>query len=483
MWGVALRGLAGRKCGMGRTESGAFAGSARVDITPSWPVMQGGFGQRTGPHTGVLDRVFAKAMYLRSGAEELLLITADLIAMPSQIANPVSEAICALTGLEAHQICLCASHTHSGPLPYDGGSAMGVAQYSAFLSDALVQVGVSARRNAVPSRIGTGVGTVDVFFNRRTRGMPNHVDRRVAVLTVHDVGDDRVTGVVFGVGCHPVTLGWDNMAISGDFPGVAQRAIESALRVDNALFFNSTEGNVIPATSPNRNSLDPRGYVGGTYADTERIGGTIAAEVVRVVSMINPSAAVSLGSARSDLSVAPNNARFDLASSQARLEKATAVLEEVLGVDFEARAGGFVWALASRHVVATDLSEPDMRRLMIAVCEYLALRARVAHGKSLRDVSVPVQVIRINDLQLLALPGEVLVEVGDEWTARTGASGSFVVGLANAHHRYLPMSFHFDEADAGLHYETVTAGLDPNAMELALDTGIELLADLLGVVR
>ena len=159
------------------------------------------------------------------------------------------------------------------------------------------------------------------------------------------------------------------------------------------------------------------------------------------------------------------------------------MLEEVLGVDFEARAGGFVWALASRHVVATDLSEPDMRRLMIAVCEYLGLRARVAHGKSLRAVSVPVQVLRINDLQLLALPGEVLVEVGDEWTARTGASGSFVVGLANAHHRYLPMPFHFDEADAGLHYETVTAGLDPNAMELALDTGIELLADLLGVVR
>ena len=439
-------------------------------------MMQGGFGQRTGPHTGVLDGVFAKALFLRSGLEELLLITADLIAIPSQIAEPVVDALCARTGLEVRQICICASHTHSGPLPYDGGVAEGVAEYSAFLRDALVKVGVSARESARASRIGTGVGTVDVFFNRRTRGTPNHVDPRVAVLTVHDAEDDRVTAVLFGVGCHPVTLGWDNMAMSGDFPGVAQRTIESDLGVDNALFFNSTEGNVIPVTSPNRNSLDPRGYVGGTYADTERIGGAIAAEVVRVVSTITSNVSVSLGTARRDLSVAPKNARFDLASSQTRLALATSVLEAVLGVDFAERAQGFVWALASRHVVATDCSEEEMRRLMIAVCEYLGLRARVAHGMSLHDVSVPVQVLRINDMELLALPGEVLVEVGDEWTARTHTPASFVVGLANAHHRYLPMPAHFVEADADLQYETVTAGLAPIAMELALDTAIELLA-------
>jgi hypothetical protein len=459
---------------MNEAQHEAFAGTARMDITPVSPVMQGGFGQRTEPNTGVLDRLFAKALYLRSGSEEMLLITADLIAMPSQIAEPVAEALRALTGMETRQICLCASHTHSGPVPYDGGTGRGVAEYSALLRDALVSVGASARDNAVPSRIGTGVGTVDVFFNRRTRGMPNHVDPRVAVLTVHDVVDDRITGVLFGVGCHPVTLGWDNMEISADFPGVAQRAIESALGIDNALFFNSTEGNVIPVTSPNCNSLDPRGYVGGTYADTEYIGTTIATEVVRVASTIVSSDGVSLRSQRRDLTVSPRNAGFDLESSSARLAQATSLLEAVLGSDFEQRAEGFVWALASRHVVATDCSEEEMRRLMIAVCEYLGLRARLAHGRSLRDTSIPVQVLHINDLHLLALPGEVLVEVGDEWTARTGAPHSFVVGLANAHHRYLPMPSHFAEADAGLHYETVTAGLEPNAMQLALDAAIDM---------
>lgn len=451
-----------------------LAGPARVDITPTSPVMQGGFGQRTTPHERILDRLHTKALYLRSGDEELLLVTADLIAMPSQIAEPVTAALVARTGLTPRQICLCTSHTHSGPVPYDGGVGVGVADYTSRLLEALVEVGVSARERATPSHIGSGVGAVDVFFNRRTRGQPNHVDPRVAVLTVHDATDGRVTGVLFGVGCHPVTLGWDNMAISGDFPGVAQRSIEAALGAD-ALFFNSTEGNVIPVTSPNRNSLDPRGYVGGTYADTGRIGETIAAEVVRVVSTIVPSADVQLESQRRDIKVSPRNAEFDPVASQARLDAATAVLEEILGSDFEARAQGFLWALASRHVMITDCSEKAMRRLMIAVCEYLGLRARVAHGRSLRDVTLTVQTIRVGDLHLLALPGEVLVEVGDEWSALTGSAQAFIVGLANGHHRYLPMPAHFDEPDAALHYETVTAGLAPNAMRLALDAASEML--------
>ncbi len=50
--------LVGQQSGMGNPDAEVFVGTARVDITPSWPVMKGGFGQRTGPHTGVLDVFF-----------------------------------------------------------------------------------------------------------------------------------------------------------------------------------------------------------------------------------------------------------------------------------------------------------------------------------------------------------------------------------------------------------------------------------------
>jgi hypothetical protein len=85
--------------------------------------------------------------------------------------------------------------------------------------------------------------------------------------------------VLFGAGCHPVTLGWDSLGISGDFPGRAQTRIEQALDVPCALFFNTTEGNVIPATSPNRDALDPRGYCGGGIADTDAMAEALAGVV------------------------------------------------------------------------------------------------------------------------------------------------------------------------------------------------------------
>jgi hypothetical protein len=90
-------------------------------------------------------------------------------------------------------------------------------------------------------------------------------------------------------------------------------------------------------------------------------------------------------------------------------------------------------------------------------------------------------VLEIDDLPLLALPGEVLVEVGDEWRLRTGTERAFVVGLANGHLRYLPRAAHFAEPDADQHYETVTAGLEPNGVEYALDAATRLLAELRGV--
>ncbi len=460
-----------------------LAGAARTDITPTWPVMQGGFGQRTTPSEGALDRIHGKALYLRGSgadADALLLVTADLIAIPKPLAVAVLAGITSATGLAPRQVCLCASHTHSGPVPWDSGGAPGAAAYSAFLRDALVEVALRAVATARPARLGSGVGQVDLFLNRRTRGEPNIVDPRVAVLRAQAVDDGSDIAVLFGVGCHPVTLGWDNMLISGDFPGVAQRVVEGALGDAVALFFNSTEGNVIPVTSPNRDALDPRGYHGGTAADAEKLGAAVAAEVLRVLPGIEVRDDVQVAIARRELALPARNAAFDLDAARSRLAAADAVLAAELGADFATRANGYLWALASRHVVERDSSEDEMRRLMIACCEHLGLAARVAHGKALAPAQVPLQVLRIGDLELLALPGEVLVEVGQAWSAAAGHGKAFIVGLANAHLRYLPAAVHFAEPQAGVRYETVTAGLEAGGVEAALVAATEMLVEVRG---
>ena len=458
----------------------ARAGAARVDITPTWPVMQGGFGQRTSPSDGVLDPVAAKALWLENDATTMLVITADLIAIPAQISKPVVQRLTAATGLTPHQILLCASHTHSGPLPFGSPSAPGVAEYSAFLIERLVDVGLAAGAALVPCTVGTGIGEVDGFRNRRTRGAPNLVDRRVPVFAVRDESTDAVLAVLFGVGCHPVTLGWENQLISGDFPGAAQRIVEEQFAGSVAMFLNTTEANVIPVTSPNLDALDPRGYREGSPAGADALGRTIADEVVRVLLGITTTPLLQLGSVRRVMQLQPNNAEFDLDVARRRLDGAASLLADALGADFAARSDGQLWALASQHVVNSNCSEDDMRSLMIACCEFLMWSARIQRGSALDPVDVPIQVVQLHDFVLLALPGEPLVEVGIEWSARAGSDHAFVVGLANAHHRYLPLHEHFVLDDAAVQYDTVTAGLEPWAVDRMIDEAEALLAVVRG---
>jgi neutral ceramidase len=458
------------------------AGVASIDITPDWPVMQGGFGQRTEPSAGVLDPVRAKALYLVGDDDAVLLITADLIAIPRPIAAAVVARLALSAGLQERQVCICASHTHSGPLPY-GPGAPGVDRYTEFLIDALCDVASAAMAELRPCALGTGTGEIDVLFNRRTRGRPNRVDPRVPVLVVSAIDVDGTPSggdplaVVFGAGCHPVTLGWDNMDISGDYPGVAQRVVEEQLPATVAMFFNTTEADVIPVTSPNCDALDPRGYHGGSPADMTMIGNALARAVLQVVPVVQPSTGAPIGSARRDVLVRANNASFDLETAQQRLAAAREVLAGALGGDFEQRAGGYLWALASQYVVETDCSEDEMRAVMIACCEYLGLSARVARGRDLDPVTVPIQVLRLGDLELVALPGEPLVAVGEEWSRRTGSDHAYVIGLANAHHRYLPLQQHFDLPDAREQYDTVTAGLESGAVDRLLDDAASMLAE------
>ena len=458
----------------------SLAGTARIDVTPDWPVMLAGFGQRTQPSNGVLDRIFVKALFLDDGDHRLLLITADLISTPRPLGEAVVAELGDALGLMPEQICICASHTHTAPMPhYAGDDATGVAAFAASLQAAMIAVGIQAVAAARPCRIRTGVGTLDRFLNRRTRGAPNLVDTRIPVVVADDAVSGQPIAVLFGAGCHPVTLGWDNMKISGDFPGVAQSAVEAAMPGVNALFFNTTEGNVVPITSPNRDALDPRGYVGGIYDDTRKMGGDLARAVLQAMAEAKASTALRVSSERQTLLLKPNFADYTPEAAASLLADAGQTLARYLGDDLaRGLPPGPLWSVASDVVVARDLSEGDMRELMIACCRYLGLYQRRADAAPPKPVKAPVQVMRINDFAFLALPGEVMVEVGQAWSDLAASPTAFIVGLANAHLRYLPLAAHFAEPEAAVRYETVTAGLQSGEVEVALEHAAAMLARL-----
>ncbi len=453
-------------------------GVSRTDLTPDWPVILAGFGQRTEPATTVHDPVQGKALYLEEDGQRLLVITADLLSIPRQVGQPVAEAIAAATAMEVRQIMLCASHTHSAPNPgYANDGAIGVEQFQGFVVKRLTALGIAAVRAARPARLRGGVGAADIFFNRRNPGTPNRVDRRVPVVMAEAI-DGSPLAVLFGAACHPTVMGWDNMEISADFTGVAQAAVERALPGAIALFMNLAQGNIIPITSPRFDALDPRGYCGGTWGMATDLGHRLARSVLAAVASATPADA-ALASRRTDLEVLPYFAATDHAEARSRLAEQRALIAAELGADFETRIPwNHLWSLASRRVIAEAMDEPRMRRLMIACCYYRAFLARLRMPARAEPVAAPVQVIRLAGFTLLALPGEVLVETGEEWAGVAGGAHAFIVACANAHYRYLPGRFHFDEPNAANRYETASAGLEQDAMDRMFNAARSMIADL-----
>jgi hypothetical protein len=187
-----------------------------------------------------------------------------------------------------------------------------------------------------------------------------------------------------------------------------------------------------------------------------------------------------LGMQSSALELLPNNGGLDEGAAEIRLDKSIADLKEFLGADFQTTVPmSQLWAAASHVVVSLDMSESEMRRIMIACCYYLGLTARKARPTPSTPINFPIQVLVIDTLKFLAMPGEVLVALGRRWSELVQSDRAFVIGLANTSYRYLPMQEHFDEAGGDERYETVTAGVAPGEIDRVLEYGSKIMAGIL----
>jgi hypothetical protein len=84
---------------------------------------------------------------------------------------------------------------------------------------------------------------------------------------------------------------------------------------------------------------------------------------------------------------------------------------------------------------------------------------------------VVVQTIQLNDYRLMTLPGEVLVDVGQDWQKRNHPheDEAFIIGLANGFMGYLPHPGNFMEDGANYKYETIMNALERDAALIALE--------------
>lgn len=369
------------------------AGTARVNITPPVGIHLQGYN-RGRPSDGIRDELYARALVLERGESRFALVCADIIGLePASVARTralVQES----TGILGDAVCIATSHTHSGPaVMYVGRIDPPDPDYTRTLEKMLAGAVAMAARALQPVRLGYGKGECGFNINRRLRTPAGIVmrpnpdgaqDRRVQVVRL-DGEDGGPVAVLFRYACHPTCLTAGNLRFSGDYPGAAARVIERVYGAGTLAFFlPGCFGDLRP------NLTTPDGsFRSATDAELDHLGRLLGAEVVRVAEESSPHADDRLASGRVEL------------------------------------------ALPYAGLPSVD----DLRRT-IEEAQMEPFAEEILARREQSEARIEVQTLRLGPVTLVALPGEVMNEIGAA-IERELDGPTVVMGYTNANPGYL----------------------------------------------
>ena len=405
-------------------------GTSQIDITPKPGVELSGFAARTQPSTGVLDPLFAKALYLADGGEQVLWIHCDLVGLDREIVLEFRDWARQRLGLTAGQVMLSATHTHSGPCTihlHECGRYDPV--YIELLQGRLCEAAEAALAQTEECEVVATEGHLDLAVDRRQQAS-THTDPRVAALGFRR-SDGGFKAVVVNYAMHPVALGSSNRQISADMPGQAALRLSRQLRGNPAvLITNGACGNLNP---PAENV---------PFTQIEAWGGQIADAVASRLAEAAPAP-------RSLFRVA------------ARVFPLPLDVLDVAGIEAFARK-----ALLDQKSLA-EWGDKYRR----TVEQWRSSLVAAAHtGQTIDHRDAELFALRLGDVILLGANAEVFSEFAD-WLRAGTEQKVYVVGYANGDMGYLPTQAAYAEGG----YEVEVAhlfygGFRPKA------GGLELLA-------
>jgi hypothetical protein len=144
-------------------------GVSQINITPDKPTIMSGYSGRTTPFTGVHDSLFASALYFSGEKNRALLITTDLIGFSADLIDDIKKMISSKTGIPHENIMISAVHNHGGPVTktYEAEVPESVNEYVKVLKEKLTILAADASRKVVPFQMGIGKGLCNLNINRR----------------------------------------------------------------------------------------------------------------------------------------------------------------------------------------------------------------------------------------------------------------------------------------------------------------------------
>lgn len=152
-------------------------GGAKVNITPPVGVWLSGYGSRDKPGDDIVDELYARALVLSDGSNTVAIVSADLLWVPLQMTREVRQMVQTKTGIPQQNVMVCATHTHFGPKIYrqtklgpnvDDNTVDEA--YVRTLTRKLADAVFLAHKNMQEVRIGAARGEVpEIVYHRRPR--------------------------------------------------------------------------------------------------------------------------------------------------------------------------------------------------------------------------------------------------------------------------------------------------------------------------
>ncbi len=414
------------------------AGASTTNITPRLGEgIVGNFGIPP-PAAHVHDELHARCLVLDDGGSRLAFVVVDNVGVNQEVFDEARRLIHDSTGMPKEHMLMSSTHTHSATSAggtgekrrgWNRGQPLG--EYQAFLARRISDGVRIAINNLEPARIGWGVGNVPQhLFNRRWKMKPgtpvvNPFGGQDKVMMNPGVGNPNLLepagptdpGVSFlsvqSVSGRPIALlgnyslhyvgGVPRNDISADYFAVFADRIQELLKADRqdppfvAIMSNGTSGDV--------NNINFRGPAEKhpPYAKMRIVANDVAQEVFRVYKTVQHQDWVRLQAAQSSLTLG--------------VRKPTAQMVQY-----------------AKNVQAKPANAVLVHKNEKAYAE----RVLQMHEEWPDKIDIILQVFRIGDLGIAAIPFETFTETGLELKSKSPFKPTFTIELANGSYGYLP---------------------------------------------
>lgn len=237
-----------------------LCGASELDITPALgSTMPGYFNDRKS--TGVIDRLYAKALVVDNDGSAVAFVVLDTIQAPRSLVENIRARVGQATDIPPGRVMISATHTHTGPSVTTTTFFSADEEYLEWLAVKAADAVIIAYRSRRKARIGFGSGhEADIAFHRRffmkdgtvrtNPGLANPnivrpagpIDPEVGVMRIDDA-DGTPIAVVTNYAVHTDTVGGTEYC--ADFPGELSVMLKKVLGEKTvSLFMMGASGNI-----------------------------------------------------------------------------------------------------------------------------------------------------------------------------------------------------------------------------------------------